>query len=72
MQHVPEFWIVFSPTGPKAPTCQHSDEDRARQEARRLASAHQGQSFYVMKATMGYRREDPLETLVPDNSQVPF
>lgn len=42
------FWIVWNPAG-RNPQFMHRSEDAARTEAKRLAAANVGQSFFVMQ-----------------------
>lgn len=53
MQYRPEFFLVFSPTGPTPPKYQHSTYQSAYMEARRMSCVHPGQEFYVMRAETG-------------------
>ncbi len=44
-----KFWMVWNPSG-RAPTFKHETEVQAEGEAKRLASLHRGQSFFILEA----------------------
>jgi hypothetical protein len=44
------FWLVWNPQG-QMPRKRHDTEHSAHMEARRLATLHRGQVFYVLQAT---------------------
>ncbi len=58
-----KFWLVWSPTGTKAPQHKHVSNESAIAEAKRLARAHPGQEFMVMEATDGFVVNDMRHTV---------
>lgn len=66
------FYIIWNPKGPHAPQEVHQAASTAESEAKRLATAYPGQSFYVMQATMRARTVDPVEVERFDTDIIPF
>lgn len=65
-------WLVYG-VGQRAPTHEHTSEEQAATEAKRLAREHPGITFFVLKAVRGYRlAETPLDEFVPDPEETPF
>lgn len=65
------FWTVWCPTG-GAPTVAHPSLSLATMEAERLARAHPGQQFVVMKSVAGYERNELTVTDLSDANDQPF
>lgn len=66
------FYIVWNPKGPHAPREKHSAASIAEGEAKRLAAAYPGQTFFVMQATMSARVAEPVEVVRFDTDIIPF
>lgn len=65
-------WMVYG-VGQRAPTYEHTSEDRAREEAQRLARDHPGITFYVLKAVHGYLLAPmPITDVIIDPEEIPF
>ena len=73
MREAPDpFYIVWNPQGPHAPREKHPAASIAKGEAKRLALAHPGQTFFVMQATMSARTSEPVEIVHFDTDSIPF
>lgn len=71
MREQPQFWMVWNPEG-RAPTYRHETGESARDEAKRLARIHPGQTFVVLCAMRGYvlAKPEPEEIMFDDG--LPF
>jgi len=63
------FWVVWNPDR-AAPMTRHSREKDAKNEAKRLASQHLTESFFVLCAIGRAQTEDPVEWT--DVDHIPF
>jgi|HubBroStandDraft_2_1064218.scaffolds.fasta_scaffold14614_3 hypothetical protein len=66
------FWLVWSPTGARAPRFRHPSEQSATTEAERLARAHPGQLFVVLEAIAARRVDSMIRTAFINGSGIPF
>lgn len=66
----PPFWMVYG-VDQRAPAYQHPSRAGAVAEARRLARAHPGISFFVLAAERGFMVAEPVIEIEIDDG-IPF
>jgi len=58
-----EFWIIWSPEAMDNPSFRHDNQEKAMQEAKRLAQSNPGQEFIVLLAITGFKVDNLTETI---------
>lgn len=67
----PQFFMVMSEkTERPPPVVRHDDVDRAKAEAKRLATANPGEAFYVLHCIGKMQAVDPVKWIESD--ELPF
>lgn len=66
-----DFYLVWNPQHQTPPRHRHVTEADAKSEAMRLASAHPGQEFYVLRA-VGRAVKIDVEYISLCDSELPF